>query len=177
VPNLSGAASPRTDDATDRAGREREGIMDPATARGIAHYSHSGQRTRFGNPLTEHVERVASAVPQHARSVAYLHDVLENSPIAITELVDQGLTPLELAALTLLTREPSDSYELHVLRIAHAPGAAGSLARAVKLADLEDHLGEARAVPGTPPYAWARRHIEFARDRRGERAVAAVPAA
>lgn len=129
------------------------------------------------DPLTDHVERVASAVPQHARSVAYLHDVLEHSATPITELVDQGLTPLELAALTLLTRAPSEPYELHVLRIAHAQGAAGSLARAVKLADLEDHLGEARAVPGTPPYAWARRHIEFACDHRGERAVAAVPAA
>jgi hypothetical protein len=151
--------------------------MDPATARGIAHYSHSGQRTRFGNPLTEHVERVASAVPQHARAVAYLHDVLESSPTAIAELVEHGLTPLELAALTLLTREPSDSYELYVLRIAHAEGAAGSLARAVKLADLDDHLDEARAVPGGPPYAWARRHIEFARDRRGERARYAGAAA
>jgi len=174
---VSAATSSRSDDATERAGLKAERIMDIATARGIAHYSHAGQRTRFGNPLTEHVERVATAVPRHARSVAYLQDVLENSPTTITELLDQGLTPLEQAALALLTCEPSESYELHVLRIAHAPGAAGSLARAVKLADLEDHLSEAPAVPGAPPYAWARRHIEFARDHRGERTLAAAPAA
>ena len=93
------------------------------------------------------------------------------------ELSAHGLTALELKVLGLLTRRPEESYELHVLRIAHAPGAAGSLARAVKLADLEDHLSEAPAVPGAPPYAWARRHIEFARDHRGERTLAAAPAA
>jgi hypothetical protein len=148
--------------------------MDAETARSIAHQSHYGQCTRFGNLMTEHVERVAGAVPPDARSVAFLHDVLEHSSTRVGELVDQGLTRLEFAALTLLTREPSESYELHILRIEHAGGAAGSLARAVKLADLEDHLGEARAAAGTPPYGWARRRIAIARDRRGERAVAAV---
>jgi hypothetical protein len=146
--------------------------MDPDVARGIAHHRHARQRTRAGSLVTEHVERVAACAPDEARAVAFLHDVFERSPVAIPELVEQGLTPLELAALRLLTRAPGESYELHVLRIAHASGVAGSLARAVKLADLEDHLREAPAMPGTPPYGWARCHITFAQDRRGD-AIAA----
>ena len=61
-------------------------------------------------------------------------------------------------ALELLTRREGESYELHVLRIAHAPGAAGRLARAIKLADLDDHLAQPWAC-GDPPYGWARRHV------------------
>ena len=55
-------------------------------------------------------------------------------------------------------------------RIAHAPGPAGHLARTVKLADIDDHLGREPAArhPAAPPYAWARRHIAIARSRRGE---------
>jgi hypothetical protein len=69
-----------------------------------------------------------------------------------------GLTPLELAALELLTRQAGESYELYILRIAYARGAAGRLARVVKLADLDDHIARPW-VAGDPPYAWGRRHI------------------
>jgi Phospholipase_D-nuclease N-terminal len=55
-------------------------------------------------------------------------------------------------------------YELYILRVAYAPGAAGRLARVVKLADLDDHLARPWH-PGDPPYAWARRHVAVARAR------------
>jgi hypothetical protein len=142
--------------------------MDQAIARGIAHSSHFGQRTRSGRLLTEHVERVAAAVMPEARSVAFLHDVLERSSTGIAELIHHGLTPLELGALRLLTHDAAECYELYILRIAHASGPEGRLARAVKLADLEDHRGEALGMAGLPPYGWARRHIAFARERLGE---------
>src|SRR4051794_36496891 len=148
--------------------------MAPTTARTIAHYSHLDQRTRQGVPVTEHVERVAAAVSDEARTVAYLHDVLERTTTAGDELLAQGLTPLEGDALALLTRGAGESYELHVHRIAHAPGDAGRLAREVKLADLEDHLSVPHRTPGEPPYAWARRHILAGRIRRGD--VARTPA-
>lgn len=87
-----------------------------------------------------------------ARSVAHY------SPTTTSELCGQGLTPLELAALELLTRQAGESYELYILRIAYARGPAGQLARIVKLADLDDHMARPWAS-GDPPYAWARRHI------------------
>ena len=148
--------------------------MDPAIARGIAQCAHAGQRTRQGRLVADHVERVARAVPEHARAVALLHEVLEQSSTSTDALRQQGLTAVELDALRLLTRDASEAYEVHVLRIAHASGEAGALARTVKLADLDDHLGEPLApAVGVPPYAWARRHIDFARHVRRETGVAA----
>jgi hypothetical protein len=142
--------------------------MDPGTARGIAYASHVGQRTRTGRPLIDHVERVAAAVPPDARALAYLHDVLERTATSVADLVPHGLTPVERGALELLTRRPSEPYDLHVMRIVHASGPEGRLARIVKRADLDDHLRENGRRPGAPPYAWARRHVVIAQDRWGE---------
>ena len=127
-------------------------------ARNVAHYSHVQQRDRHGVPIVEHVARVVAAVPAEAQALAWLHDVLEHSPTTTAELSAQGLTAVERAALELLTRQAKESYEMYILRIAYAPGAAGRLARVVKLADLDDHLARAWH-PADPPYAWARRHV------------------
>ena len=43
--------------------------MDAAVARSIAQYSHAGGVDRFGEPIIEHVERVAAAVRPEARAV------------------------------------------------------------------------------------------------------------
>jgi hypothetical protein len=141
-----------------------EVAVDPGVARNIAHYSHVDDRDRLGEPVIEHVERVAAAVPERARALAFLHDVVERTGTGFGELSRQGLTPVERAALEVLTRTPGESYELYVLRVAWAGGEAGELARTVKLADLDDHLGH--EVPDTaPPYGWARRHIVVASER------------
>jgi hypothetical protein len=132
--------------------------MDAAVARNVAHYSHVQQRDRHGKPIVEHVARVVADLPEEAQTLAWLHDILEHSPTTTAELRRHGLTRVELAALELLTRQAGESYEMYVLRIAYAPGAAGRLARMVKLADLDDHLARPWD-PGDPPYAWARRHI------------------
>ena len=79
---------------------------------------------------------------------------------------------MELAVRELLTAAPGEDYELHLLRIAFAPGEAGRIARCAKLADLDDHLAHARIAGPTPPYAWARRHITSAQFLRHESASA-----
>jgi hypothetical protein len=133
--------------------------MKQAAAHQLARTSHAGQRSRFGEPIIEHVARVATAVPVAARPAAWLHDLIELCPITQGELRRQGLTDDELAALALLTHAPDDSYETYVGRIADAPGPAGDLARVVKLADLDDHLAHSMFPPDAPPYAWARRRL------------------
>ncbi|MDX6701422.1 MAG: hypothetical protein QOF26_1648 [Baekduia sp.] len=139
--------------------------MDWETARGIAYYSHYGRRNPFGEMLIEHVARVAAVVPPSACATAWLHAVLEHSDTRSPELRDHGLTGLEEETLQLLTRAAGESFELHVLRIVHASGAAGDLARTVKLAAVDDHLAQASQDPvlrDEPPYAWARRHLASA---------------
>src|SRR4051812_2215781 len=132
--------------------------MDSATARSLAHEVHFGQRTRHGTLLSEHLERVAAAVPEHAATVAFLHDILEHSDLTMDDLALLGVTEEDQAALMLLTREPDESFEAHSLRIAFDHGPGGRIARIVKLADLDDHLSS-RKVSGAPPYGWARHHI------------------
>jgi hypothetical protein len=142
-------------------------MMDASAARSFATATHIGQRTRSGELLVEHLRRVAEAVAPGDRATAWLHDTLERSRTTADELRACGITGLERDALELLTRSATASYELYVLRIAHAPGAAGRLARSIKLADLDDHLRRA-PLPDDPPYAWARRHIANALDAEGE---------
>jgi hypothetical protein len=134
-----------------------------SAARAIAKSAHDGQQTSAGSPQFDHVRRVAAAVPERARVTAWLHDVLERTGLTIDQLRSPGISPAELTALALLTRTEADDYCAYVQRIAGAPGQPGSLARVVKLADLEDHLLDPHAgSPSTPPYAWARRAILLA---------------
>jgi hypothetical protein len=146
--------------------------VNASIARAIARRVHAGQLTRCEEPLIDHVERVARAVPVEVRTLAYLHDVLERSDLTIYQLRDQGLTRAECSALELLTRHADQSYESYVLRIARAKGRAGAMARRVKLADLDDHLSH-RVASEAPNYGWARRQItRGARPRtRATRAV------
>jgi hypothetical protein len=143
--------------------------MDPAHARNIAHRLHRYPGDRFDELNVEHLARVAAVVPPEARATAWLHDVREASGTDPAELRAEGLSDVELAALGLLSRAPEEVYELYALRIAHAPGEEGRIARVVKLADLEDHLAHDRITDSAPPYAWARRHIISAQFRRQER--------
>jgi hypothetical protein len=136
--------------------------VDPEIARGIAYYSHHGRRDRLGELQIEHVIRVVAAVPPPARTTAWLHDVLEHSDTPSDTLREQGMTDLEEEALDLLTRRDGEAFELHMLRIAHAAGQAGDVARAIKIADLDDDLARLALSPlrwDLPPYAWARRHL------------------
>ena len=119
-----------------------------------------------GEPLILHVRRVAKAAPVFARSVAWLHDVLENSSVSEQELLAGGLTDDELRALRLLTRFPDSrsesDYLAHVGLIARASGFAGEIARAIKrvdLADRERHPNR-RTDGWHPPYRAALELLE-----------------
>jgi hypothetical protein len=148
--------------------------MDEALARDIARDSHDGQLTRHGSPMTDHVERVAAAVPVAARAVAFLHDVLEKSDLRLDDLRERGLTPVEHGALDLLTRRDGETFERHTLRIGDGEGSAGAIARSVKLADLEDHIGQVHDGRPGPPYRWARRHVLASQHRRHETSAPAT---
>src|SRR4051812_14602472 len=103
--------------------------MDAGTARAIACELHRGQRDRYELPLIDHVQRVADAVPEEQKVTAWLHESLEHCDVPVERLADQGLTAEEATAVELLTRRDGESYEVHVRRIADAPGRAGRLAR------------------------------------------------
>ena len=142
--------------------------MDAIAASAVARRLHSGQVTRTGEPLIEHVERVAGAVPPEARALACLHDVLERANPSSEELRELDLSDAEWRVLALLTRGSRESYKLYISRIARAGGKAGAIARTIKLADLDDHLRHRQPRARTPDYSWARRTIVASQEARGE---------
>jgi hypothetical protein len=149
--------------------------MDAATARSLAHAALAQLRDASGTPVLDHVERVASRVPDAARPVAFLHELLERTDVTVDDLVAAGAEPADLAALALLTPHPGESFELQALGVAFAHGPEGRIAREVAIADLDDHLAERDQPLSSPPYGWARHHIAFARRRLGEDVLPGPP--
>ena len=129
--------------------------MDIDVARTLAHRVHAGQLTRSGEPLIDHIERVADAVPTDSAALAYLHEVLEKAAGAPDELREHELSDFDYAVLGLLTHDPKESYRTYVLRIATSEGHEGRVAREIKRADLDDHLHNRRSAFGGPNYQWA----------------------
>lgn len=127
-------------------------------ARRIAERTLRGSLDASGKPVILHVRRVAKATPNFARSVAWLHEVLEYSSVSEEELLESGLTDEELRALRLLTRErdsrSAEQYLSHISHIARSSGSAGEIARAVKRQDLADRERHPNRRPDGwhPPY-------------------------
>jgi hypothetical protein len=132
-------------------------VLDAERARGIAERLHGMDVDETGRPVLAHVRRVARHVPAEAHSVAWLHEALDLTPITEQELLEAGLTSDELRALRLLRRNDTRSegtYLAHLDLIVRAKGRSGSLARMVKVADLDDRRLHPRRRPGgwSPPY-------------------------
>lgn len=134
----------------------------------VAYRLHEHQLDRAGEPVIDHVERVAAGVPPRARGLAYLHDVLEQVDGADDELRKLGLSDDELSILGLLTRSPDEPYSAYVSRIARSNGRVGRIARVIKMADLDDHLRQRPVRPGAPDYAWAQEQIIASQRAHGE---------
>jgi hypothetical protein len=130
--------------------------LDPDHARALAESFHRGQRDSGGAPLIAHVRRVAAAVPEDARVVAWLHEVLDHTSIREEELLARGLTSDELRALRLLTAnahpQSDASYLAHLERLARAEGPGADIAQRVKWADLADRaLNPSMGTEGWSP--------------------------
>jgi hypothetical protein len=135
--------------------------MSVAVARGIAGRVHAGQVDESGEPYIDHVGRVAAGVPLFARSVGWLHDVAGGRSVDESVLVAAGASLEECLALRLLSRDEGarsdDAYLEYVRVIALSAGLSGRIARAVKRADLLDHVAHRAVCPGRwpPPYGAA----------------------
>jgi len=110
-----------------------------AWAREVAVHAHAGQRDKAGEPYIRHCQRVADAVQgDKAKTVAFLHDVLEKSPGWTAErLLDSGFSPEVVAAVECLTRRPGETKDALTIR-----AAANLLTHEVKRADLGDNLAQ-----------------------------------
>ena len=122
-----------------------EWIVDDAAthAERVAREAHVGQVDKAGRPYVDHPRRVAARVAEvdgrpAAVAVAWLHDVVEDTPTTLEDLGEAGFGVDVVAAVDALTRRPGegDDYYLRV--------AADDLASVVKLADIWDNTNPER---------------------------------
>ena len=108
----------------------------------LAVEAHRGQRDKAGRPYILHPLRVMMRLEtDEERTVAILHDVVEDTPWTLERLRERGYPAPVLSALDALTKREGETYEAFVERL--RPDA---LARRVKLADLEDNM-DVRRLP------------------------------
>jgi (p)ppGpp synthase/HD superfamily hydrolase len=107
----------------------------------IAAEAHEGQQDKVGNPYFDHCRRVADlVVGDEERIIAFLHDVPEKgSGWTLDRLKQEGFSPSVIAAVDALTKRVGEADHEFVRR-----AASNRLARAVKQADLEDNLVQAK---------------------------------
>lgn len=108
----------------------------------LAVQAHTGQTDKYGQPYILHVLGVASRCRSvEEKVVAFLHDVVEDTDHTFDDLRKLGFSERIIEAVDCLTRHKGESYDAFVLRVAPNP-----LARAVKLADLEDNMDVRRST-------------------------------
>jgi (p)ppGpp synthase/HD superfamily hydrolase len=119
-------------------------LLEKAIA--IAAQAHRGQKRKDGSPYILHPLRMMLRLEtEPERTVAVLHDVVEDTPWTIDDLRREGFPEDILQALDCVTRRNGESYEAFVDRAALNP-----VARRVKLADLEDNMN-VRELPEVTP--------------------------
>lgn len=104
-------------------------------AEALADYAHYGQLDKAGRPYIDHPRAVAAQMEtDEEKTVAYLHDVLEDTFVTADTLRNLfGDTVAE--AVIAMTHTQEESYEAYVRRLGENP-----LARRVKLADLRHNM-------------------------------------
>lgn len=118
----------------------------------IATLAHYGQVTRSeGTAFIAHPRAVAATVEARFKPAAWLHDVLEDSPLTANHLLAVGIAIETVVAVELVTRHHGENYAWFIDHIARS---RNECAITVKLADLWHNLR-----PGCPGEL-ARRYLK-----------------
>lgn len=105
----------------------------------LARRVHQGQLDKAGLPYIDHPRRVAAKlIERRAQTVAWLHDVLEDTPTTEAELRNQFDAAI-VDAVVALTKVDGEASEMYFARVR-----SNELARQVKYADIHDNLDPLR---------------------------------
>ena len=108
----------------------------------IAAAAHATQVDKGGAPYVLHPLRMMMKQTTEAVMItAVLHDVVEDTPWTQEKLRAEGFPEDVLEAVACLTKREGEEYADFITR-----AGANPIARAVKLADLEDHM-DLRRIP------------------------------
>lgn len=93
-----------------------------------------------GQPYIGHCQRIAAKMPNKVLAeIAWLHDLVEDTPWTLAALKRQGFSKVCLEALDALTHRKGESYFDYIERVRQNPDAVQ-----VKIADLEDNMDLSR---------------------------------
>ncbi|MBW1971035.1 MAG: GTP pyrophosphokinase [Deltaproteobacteria bacterium] len=102
----------------------------------IALQAYSGKTDKAGRPYILHPLRLmAKMETDDERSVALLHDVIEDSEFTAIPLREAGIPLRIVVAVQCLTKLDGESYEQFIQRVL-----TNELAVKVKMADIQDNL-------------------------------------
>ncbi len=108
----------------------------------IAASAHVNQVDKGGAPYILHPLRMMmKQSTEPAMIAAVLHDVVEDTSWTLEKLRDEGFPDVVLEAVACLTKREGEDYADFIIR-----AGANPIARAVKLADLEDNM-DLRRIP------------------------------
>src|SRR5262245_29232178 len=112
----------------------------------IAAQAHLGQKDKSGAPYILHPLRVMMRMESEAAMIAaVLHDVVEDSDWTLEQLRGEGFSEEVLQAVDRLTHRGGESYDEFIARVE-----TSSIARQVKIADLEDNMNVKRIGEMSP---------------------------
>ena len=115
------------------------------TAESIALLAHWGQMDKRGELYFDHSKRVAlKGKMEEEIALGYLHDVIEDSGVFDYDILEQQfhIPSFIITSLKAITRVPQETYFDYIKRLS-----TDSLAKSVKIYDLEDHLDYKEAIP------------------------------
>jgi (p)ppGpp synthase/HD superfamily hydrolase len=132
-----------------------EGLLSTVLlASSIARKAHAGQFRRDGiTPYVNHPEAVAKSLEGENPDViatAWLHDVLEDTEVTISELKNAGIPVRVIEAVALLTRWDGQSYADYLHWVSQ-----DEIASKVKVADILHNLSDAPTEKQVAKYSKA----------------------
>lgn len=108
----------------------------------MATHAHAGQEDLEGVPYIYHPIHVMSSFllqEEQERIVAILHDIVEDTPINLTDI--EATFGKEIAeAIDAITKRPGEDYDEYLKRVAQ-----NILAKKVKIEDVKHNLDRSRA--------------------------------
>ena len=111
-------------------------VSEHDRAAAFAKMALRGKTDKASEPLFDHASRVADRMETYGeRAVAYLHDVVEDSDVELSDL-NAFFSGDVVADVDTLTRREGETYFAYIDRVR----SGSDTARRVKLADIEDHL-------------------------------------
>jgi len=115
----------------------------------IAREAHCGQERWNKDPYIVHPQRLAALFGTPVlKSIAWLHDVIEDTSVSLRDLENFGIPGPALSAVKAITKHEDEEYIDYIKRVAKEPNA-----RKVKIKDIEDNLNS------TPPCSKQRANV------------------